>query len=184
MDRARLLVSDPDSAARRRAWEEVPRRLDGTGATVMALVDELTAHGEAVLEPLRARQRAELEQLAERAEMLGERAIPRRREIEDRHRREQRRLRMDELRFGLAALAGSYRERLQAPGTGEHLPGPAVAAALEAIAAVNEANEALEFNPNETLLLEALLVRLSAAGASLSYPHLRPSGSVGRAAHR
>jgi DNA polymerase-3 subunit delta' len=180
MDRARLLVSDPDSAARRRAWEDVPRRLDGTGATVMALVDELMAHGETVLEPLRARQRAELEQLAERAEMLGERAIPRRREIEDRHRREQRRLRMDELRFGLAALAGSYRERLQAPGKGEPVPGPALAAALDAIAAVNEANEALEFNPNESLLIEALLVRLSAAGAGVSHSPLRASSSVGR----
>lgn len=174
MDRARLLLSDPDSAARRRAWEEVPRRLDGTGATVMALVDELTAHGEAVLEPLRVRQRAELDQLAERAEMLGERAIPRRREIEDRHRREQRRLRMDELRFGLAALAGSYRERLQAPAPGESLPGPIVAATLDAVAAVNEANEALEFNPNEALLLEALLVRLSAAAARVSYSPSRP----------
>jgi hypothetical protein len=59
-----------------------------------------------------------------------------------------------------------------------------VAAALDAIAAVNEANEALEFNPNETLLLEALLVRLSVAGASVSYSHLRQSGTVGGAAHR
>jgi DNA polymerase III subunit delta' len=179
LDRARLLVSDPTSAVRRRAWEDVPRRLDGTGATVMTLVDELMAHGEAVLEPLRATQRAELDELAERAQMIGERGLPGRREIEDRHRREQRRLRMDELRFGLAALAAAYRERLQTPAT----PAPAVAATLDAIGAVNGANEALEFNPNETLLLEALLVRLSSAGAAVSYSPSRPSSSVGRAAH-
>jgi DNA polymerase-3 subunit delta' len=145
----------------------------------MTLVDELMANGEAVLEPLRATQRAELEELAERAQMVGERGLPGRREIEDRHRREQRRLRMDELRFGLAALAAAYRERLQTPAT----PAPAVAATLDAIGAVNAANEALEFNPNETLLLEALLVRLSSAGAAGSYSPSRPRSSVGRSAH-
>jgi DNA polymerase III subunit delta' len=161
MDRARLLLSDPTSAERRRAWEEVPRRLDGTGATVMTLVDDLLAHGEAVLEPLRAIQRAEVEELTERARVVGERGLPGRRDIEDRHRREQRRLRMDELRFGLAALTAAYRERLQGPVTPETVPAPAVAATLDAIDAVHDANEALEFNPNEALLLEALLVRLS-----------------------
>jgi DNA polymerase-3 subunit delta' len=183
MDRARLLVSDPTSVERRRAWERVPQRLDGTGATVMTLVDELLGHNEAVLEPLRARQWVELEELAERAQMVGERGLPARREIEDRHRREQRRLRMDELRFGLATLAGAYRERLQSPGTPATVPASAAAATLDAIAAVDEANEALEFNPNETLLLEALLVRLSTAGAAVSYSPSRPSSSVGRAAH-
>ena len=186
MDRARLLVSDPTSAERRRAWEDVPGRLDGTGATIMTLVDELLAHGEAVLEPLRARQRAELEELVERAQMVGERGLPGRREIEDRHRREQRRLRMDELRFGLAALAGAYRERLRAPATPATpaaVPASAVAATLDAIGAVNDANAALEYNPNETLLLEALLVRLSSAGAPVSYSPTRPSSSDGRAAH-
>ena len=179
LDRARLLVSDPTSVERRRAWEDVPRRLDGTGAMVMTLVDELLAHGEAVLEPLRAQQRAELEELAERSQIVGERGVPGRREIEERHRREQRRLRMDELRFGLATLAGAYRERLQAPS----MPAPTVAATLDAIAAVDEANEALEYNPNETLLLEALLVRLSSPGGAVAHSPSRPSSSDGRAAH-
>jgi DNA polymerase-3 subunit delta' len=170
MDRARLLVSDPTSAERRRAWEEVPKRLDGTGATVMTLVDDLLAHGEAVLEPLRAIQRAELEELTERARLVGERGLPGRREIEDRHRREQRRLRMDELRFGLAALTAAYRERLQGPVTTEAVPAPAVAATLDAIDAVHDANEALEFNPNEALLLQALLVRLSSPGGNGGRP--------------
>jgi len=50
-----------------------------------------------------------------------------------------------------------------------------VAATLDAIGAVNDANAALEYNPNETLLLEALLVRLSSAGAPVSYSPTRPS---------
>src|SRR2546421_2044465 len=147
MDRARLLVSDPTSAERRRAWGDVPGRLDGTGATVMALVDELLVHGEVVLEPLRAAQRAELEELAERAQMVGERGLPGRREIEDRHRREQRRLRMGELRFGLATLGRAYRKRPPAPATPAAVPAPAVAATPGAIGAVNDANAALAFNP-------------------------------------
>jgi hypothetical protein len=76
---------------------------------------------------------------------------------------------MDELRFGLAALTAAYRERLQGPVTPETVPAPAVAATLDAIDAVHDANEALEFNPNEALLLEALLVRLS-SGASGGRP--------------
>src|SRR6202011_4783420 len=41
LDRARLLVADPGSAARRAAWRDVPTRLDGTGATVAAVTAEL-----------------------------------------------------------------------------------------------------------------------------------------------
>jgi hypothetical protein len=45
-----------------------------------------------------------------------------------------------------------------------------VAATLDAIDAVHDANEALEFNPNEALLLQALLVRLSSTGGSGGRP--------------
>src|SRR5205807_3599423 len=43
LDRARLLASDPDLAARRQAWHDVPRRLDGTGAAVAVVAGELAA---------------------------------------------------------------------------------------------------------------------------------------------
>src|SRR4051812_18093284 len=43
LGRARVLAADPDLAARRRSFAELPHRLDGTGATVVRLAGELLA---------------------------------------------------------------------------------------------------------------------------------------------
>ena len=149
LDRARLLASDPGLAARREAWRTAPRRLDGTGAAVAVVVSEhVELVGGAAVEPLAARHRAEVAALDERASRYGERVS--RRQLDEQHRRELRRLRMDELRFGLDTLQGVYRDAL----TAGDAPG------LDAVAAITEAAEALLRNPNETLLLQALLLRL------------------------
>lgn len=150
LDRARLLTGDPDLARREEAWRAVPARLDGTGATVARLAGELLAACESVLEPLRERQAAELDRLAAAAAARGEKGVAARREVEERHRREQRRARTDELRAGLATLARAYAGGAAGP-----------AAASRAVAAVHEAGRALDRNPNETLLLQDLLLRLS-----------------------
>jgi DNA polymerase-3 subunit delta' len=156
LDRARLLSSDPDLAARRQAWRDVPRRLDGTGAAAGAVAAELAdLIASAGVEPLHARHQAELEALEERMSRYGERVN--RKLVDEQHRRELRRLRMDELRFGLATLQQAYRDAL-VDGSGP------TQASLEAVDAITEAAEALERNPNETLLLQALLVRLPALG--------------------
>ncbi|HEX2272737.1 MAG TPA: hypothetical protein VHG90_02570 [Acidimicrobiales bacterium] len=162
LDRARLLASDPGFAERRRAWRAVPSRLDGTGATVAAVAAEL---GEllsgAAVGPLQARQAAEQAALEERVERAGERGAGRK-ELADRHRRELRRLRTDELRFGLATLSAVYRDALVA-GTTDRL------GAVAAVEALRAASENLVRNPNEALLLQALLLRLpplTAAGAA------------------
>lgn len=155
LDRARLLASDSGFMARRDAWRDAPARLDGTGGAVASLVDELMAGRETVLEPLERQQAAELSEADERARLYGERGGARR-DLEARHRREQRRVRTDELRFGLATLATRYRDRLAS--------GRDTAACLHALEAIAEANEALAYNPNEGLLLQALLVRLSRIG--------------------
>ncbi|MCA1842769.1 MAG: hypothetical protein LC792_06170, partial [Actinobacteria bacterium] len=155
LDRALLLASDPGFSARREAWASVPRRLDGTGAAAAALAAELsTLLDQAVEGPLQARQAAEAAEVDERGRR-GDRGAGRR-EMVERHRRELRRLRTDELRFGLAALQHAYRDALVA---GSH-PRECV----DAIAAVHAAVEALASNPNETLLLQALLVRLPGLG--------------------
>jgi DNA polymerase-3 subunit delta' len=160
LERARLLASDPGFAARRALWHNVPDRLDGTGTAVAALADELLASADELLEPLRARQQAEADELEARAERYGERGSGRK-ELGDRHKREQRRVRMDELRAGLATLAGAYRDRLVAAADGAG--GRRALAALDALAA---ANDALERNPNEALLVQSLLVRLTEASRS------------------
>ncbi len=153
LDRARLLAADPELAARRAAFHRVPTRLDGTGAAVTAATDELLGLIDGAAAPLRTRLAAEAVELEARAAQVGERRGDRR-ELEDRHRRELRRHRTDELKSGLVALAAAYRDRL-AEGT---LPDPA--AGVEAVQAVHDAIESMERNPNERLLLEALLLRL------------------------
>jgi DNA polymerase-3 subunit delta' len=159
LDRARLLASDPGFAERRRAWRAVPSRLDGTGAAVAVVAAEL---GEllagAAVGPLQARQAAEQAALEERVERSGERGAGRK-ELADRHRRELRRLRTDELRFGLVTLSAVYRDALVAGTTDRR-------AAVAAIEALRAASENLVRNPNEALLLQALLLRLPPLAAS------------------
>ena len=158
IDRARLLARDAGFGDRRAAWQSVPDRLDGTGHTVAELADELLASLDTMVEPLAARQAEELAELDERAKAYGERGLGRK-EMLERHKREQRRLRTDELRFGLATLAGVYRDRLL------HVDSRRAATALAALEAVAEANDALVRNPNETLLLQALLLRIDDPGS-------------------
>jgi DNA polymerase-3 subunit delta' len=163
LDRARLLAGDPDFVARRQAWQNVPSRLDSTGATAAQLAAELEALLERSVGPLKAQQAQELTELEERNarmnEVNGKTAGGARaaraglKDLEDRHRREIRRQRTDELKAGLAALAGVYRDRLTKGG-------PGAAPAIEAVGLIQELAVNLQYNPNELLQLQALLVRL------------------------
>ena len=153
LDRARLLASDPGFAARRAAWQSVPSRLDGSGATVAVLAAELVdVLGSAAVAPLVSRHAAEAAELEERVKRSGERGAGRK-VLADRHKRELRRLRTDELRYGLALLAGSYRDALVERRVD-------AVAALAGLDALQKAAQALLHNPGEALLLQALLVRL------------------------
>ena len=151
LDRGRLLATDGRLAVRRAAWHAVPDRLDDTGTTVYRLVAELRASIDDAQAPLDARHAAELAELEERVARTGERGSGRG-ELDRRQKRQVRRHRTNEVRFGLATLAGRYRDAAAAADR----PGPYV----EAVDAINEAAEALIRNPNEALLLEALFLRL------------------------
>ncbi len=172
IDRARLLADDAGFADRRLLWRSVPSRLDGTGAAAAALAAELLSSAEEAVEPLRARHRVEMEGLGTDAEQRGERTVPRRKEIEDRHNREERRWRTDELRAGFAVLAAAYRDRLVTVAAPDSVPAPWSGRTAErvrelagAITVVERSAAELIRNPNESLLLEAMLVRLSAVTA-------------------
>jgi DNA polymerase-3 subunit delta' len=164
LDRARMLAHDPEFVVRRRTWQEVPGRLDGTGTTAVAIAAELVALLERSVAPLRDRQATEvaaLEARLSRANEVKGRSGGRRqpktgaKELEDRHRREVRRQRTDELKAGLAVLAGAYRDRLATGG-----PTVATADAIEAVRLIQDLYANLAYNPNELLQLQALLVRL------------------------
>jgi DNA polymerase-3 subunit delta' len=169
LDRARLLASDPEFELRRRTWRSVPGELDGSGATAARLADRLVALLDESVAPMRLRHEAELVALEERntraVEVNGKVGRGARsgvragvRETEERHKREVRRQRTDELRSGLATLAGAYRDRLGATG-GSPSPG-SVAAVVEAVGLIDGLGADLAYNPGEGLALLALLVRL------------------------
>ncbi len=153
LTRARLLANDTHLAARRELFAGTPRQLDGTGRAAVAAVDALLWEIEAAAAPLNHRHAAEVAAMEERIKSIGERGSGKK-TLEERHKRELRRHRVDELRFGLATMAGSYRDALVA-GT---LTRPDVAAS--AVSRIHKALEALERNPNEALLLQALLLDL------------------------
>ena len=151
--RARDLVADDRLAARRDAWWSIPDRLDGTGAAVAVIVEELRGLIDDANTGTVDRHAVELEQLDEREEQLGTRGSGRR-DLEARHRRELRQFRTDELRFGLATLAGRYREAMVA-GDDRH-------GVLGAASHIRRTHESLGRNPSEALALQALLLKVPA----------------------
>ena len=155
LDRAHVLVADPALGHRRETWWMVPERLDGRGATVAAIVDELRSRIEAAADPLKEVQSAEIAELERWVKENGERGSGRR-DLVAKHRRQARRHRAEELRFGLATLSARYREALR-DGTG-----PGAGDVVRAVASIDAASEALTRNPSETLLLQSLLLSLPA----------------------
>ncbi len=156
IDRARLLVGDLGFRERQESWRAVPHRLDGTGASVAMTVAELLAGVEEIVVLVRERQQAELVEYEAAAKSAGDRRVFGLKAIEERHKREQRRVRTDELRSGLATLAGVYLSQLAAP----QVPPRRLAALEDACRAIDEATKYLSRNPNESLLLQSLFVRL------------------------
>ncbi|HZM30491.1 MAG TPA: hypothetical protein VFB77_08385 [Acidimicrobiales bacterium] len=152
LDRARTLATDDRLALRHAAWRDTPRRLDGTGARAAEVVAELQSMIGEALGPLQERQAAEAAALDEQIERFGLRGAGRK-DLEARHKREVRRFRTAELRFGLATLAAVYRDALVAAPTPRR-------DLVDGTARIEAAAVALQRYPNETLLLQALVARL------------------------
>jgi DNA polymerase-3 subunit delta' len=159
LDRARLLAGDPGFSARQDRWRAVLERLDGTGATVSLLASELIDASEELVAVLRDRQAEEIAALNAAAERAGERRSPGLKAVEARHKREQRRVRTDELRAGLATLSAAYRARLTTPT----LPPNRIGGLTRSCALIDAAAHELVRNPNEVLLIQALLINLDSS---------------------
>ena len=154
LDRARVLATDPALSERRDAFAHAPHQLDGSGSIAVRTAVELLAMIDAAAEPMAARQSDEAAVLDERIKAYGERGSGKK-QLEERHKRELRRYRTDELRAGLAAMAATYRDTL---ANGRINGGTTdVDACAGAVRRIHAAIEALDRNPNEKLLLESLL---------------------------
>ena len=150
LERARVLATDPALAERRAAFADAPHVLDGTGAVAMRTAAHLLGLIDAASETLTARHAAEVAEIDERIKAHGERGSGKK-QLEDRHKRELRRYRTDELRSGLAAMAATYRDTAVSTATTN------VDACADAVRRIHQAIETLDRNPNEKLLVESLL---------------------------
>ena len=164
--RARILVSDHGLGSRIAAWRTIPDRLTGTSSGSAALASEISSSLDQAMAPLARLQEEDLEGRVRDAKEVGQRSLANRKELEAQFKREQRRFRIDELRFGLSTLTDVYRDRLheslesvqEGDARGEYRVG----ASLAAIDVLCATNERLSSNIDETLLLNDLMLSLMA----------------------
>lgn len=157
LERALVIVEDTDLASRLQLFEDLPKRLDGHHSTAVRLSAEILAAIESSLDAYKTKQESEVEALEERVKMLGERGSGRK-ALADRHKRELRRHRTNELRSGLRVLSLTYRDamaRLSDSAVAHEVLGYA-----DAVSRIRRASEKLLRNANERLLLEDLLMSL------------------------
>ncbi len=163
LDRARLLANDPQLSDRLNAWRRLPETL--TSSSPAALASTMLAALEGAVEPLKARHAEELEQFKAESEGPGRRRVGGVKEVEQRHQREQRRFRTDELHFGLAAVTRAYRERmvasLEGVADGDNRGRNDARSAIACMEAISKASDSLALNANETLMLTNLFTQLS-----------------------
>lgn len=157
LDRARVLADDPALEARMELFSRIPVRLDGTASRALDIVAEIMDAVEAAMTPLLEQQRTEMQELATWEKDFGTSAT-RRKDLEDKHKREQRRYKTDEFRAGLRRLTLAYGSALQhvTESTVHHQTDSYV----RAVKKIRDASVALNRNVNERLLFESLLLSL------------------------
>jgi DNA polymerase-3 subunit delta' len=151
----------------RETFASVPARVDGYGATALALAQELDAAVETAASTVADRQREELEEFDAEMERLGydDRNAQRlRRRIDERHKRETRRTRIDMLLEGVTAIESVYRDALAAPAPALNRDRPVLVvaprSAAAALDACREAREAFPINEKGIIRLTYLLMCL------------------------
>ena len=165
LTRARLLASDHTLAQRREFFANIPKRIDGTGATVVAIVEQILASLDEAVEPLINRHEQEVADLERNLVLMGVKRGGKK-QLEDKHKREIRRYKTDELRDGLTEIAGVYRDELARNG---HILRPE--AYTTAISRIHEAMRKLSVNVNEAIMLRDLIWSLPSpqADAALQF---------------
>ena len=82
-ERARVMVDDPDVAARVALWTSVPEELSVAGMTAAGMTRRVLESADRAVEPFRAAHAREIESLTAAAKEMGERGLPGRKEIVD-----------------------------------------------------------------------------------------------------
>jgi DNA polymerase III subunit delta' len=169
LDRGRAMLGA--LGAVRDAFARTAATLDGTAAAAMLAADDVATALQEAMAELEAEQAAECDQLAAELERAGypdrSRTALLRRQAE-RQKRHHRRARREFIVEGLTALESVYRDVLAGPdaprlNTDQPELRMDARACADAIEACGEARDAFEFNPNESLLIERLLLHLPAA---------------------
>lgn len=170
MARARLLAGR--YAQLRDTFSLAPARLDGSGAAAVTVAEDLAGAVQDAATGLRATHDDEVTALDVEIERAGyppraAQALTRR--LRERHKREDRRARTEALHEGITALESMYRDALAAGSSPMNSDRAVLTVtplgAADALDACAEARRAFEFNPNEGLLLERLMLHLPAVGA-------------------
>ena len=165
--RAQVLVRDSELAERISRWQSIPERLDGNNSHTCELSAEISAATDAAMAPLVALQEEELARLVANAKEMGQRSLVGRRDKELQYKREQRKFRLDDIRFGLSALTNVYRERmiegLEGIDDGDRRSRTLVDGAIRSVELIDDASRGLTSNADELLLLTNLLLALSRA---------------------
>ena len=167
--RARVLVRDPSLNERLDTWRSVPDRLKGTASGAAQIALEITGAIDVAMAPLESLHVEDLARRAQEAKDLGLRSLGNRKEIEAQFKREERRFRAEELRFGLSVLTSVYRDRMVAALTelkqsGDSPEGRShyrVSSSLLALDILLQTNERLSTNIDESLLLTDLMLALT-----------------------
>ena len=169
LDRARLLSTDTQLVRRRESFASIPRRVDGSGATVIAIVEEILGLIDEAAEPLERRHEQEVAEFEANMAAMGVKRGGRK-ALEERHKRESRRHRTDELRAGLVEVASVYRDELV---SGRHIHHPE--GYVAAVERIHTALGRLALNVNETILLRDLIWSLPSLGtdAALQFTESR-----------
>ena len=159
LDQARFLVTDPQLVQRREFFANIPRRIDGSGATVIAIVEQILSMIDDAAEPLKQQHEDEI---VEREKNLALMGVKRggKKQLEEHHKRELRRHRTDELRSGLVEIASVYRAELSRP---ERIHRPE--AYVAAIDRIHDAMRRLALNVNESIMLRDLIWSLPSPSA-------------------
>ncbi len=136
LGRAHFLAFNGDAAQRLQIWGEMAEDLDGTGVKVAKQVKLV---------------RDFLEEMSDSLENFYS--------SDENKRREKRRIKDIEIKFGFSILARHYLGLLSAPDSGLNNQGRI----QKKIQALNQACRDLDSNPNETALLTSLFFKLSSA---------------------